>query len=58
MFEFDPCFPMPNGPSRKAKQDTTRVTRGTNVKLPHHKGLVPTYPKKNEMSFVHHVIKQ
>jgi hypothetical protein len=29
---------------KAAKQDTIRVTRWTNVKLPHHKGLVPVYP--------------
>jgi hypothetical protein len=40
------------------KQDTTKVARGTNAKLPHHKGHVPTYPMENEMSLIHHVIKQ
>jgi hypothetical protein len=44
-------------PLEKAKQDTTGVTKGANVKLPHHKGHVPTYQVKNEMPRVHHIIK-
>jgi hypothetical protein len=45
-------------PLKGVKQDTIGVTKGTNAKLPHHKGHVPTFPMENEMSFVHHVVKQ
>jgi len=41
-----------------AKQDTIGVTRGADAELPHHKGLVPTYPMENKMSFVHHIIER
>jgi hypothetical protein len=58
MFELDLCFPMPISSSQGVKQDTTWVTRRTNVKLPYQKGHVPTYPMKNEMSLIHHVIKR
>jgi len=42
-----PCF-------EKAKQDTIGVIRGTNAKLPHHRGLMLIYPVENEMPFLHH----
>ncbi len=45
-------------PFKWAKQDTTEVARGTNAKLPHHKGHVPTYQVENKMPLVHHVIMQ
>ncbi len=41
-----------------AKRDTIGVIRGANAKLPHHKGLVLTYPMKDEMPLVHHVIER
>jgi hypothetical protein len=41
-----------------AKQDTIGVTRRTNVKLSHHRGLMLNYPMENEMSLTHHAIKQ
>ncbi len=43
---------------KRAKQDTIRVTRRTNVMLPHHKGLMPAYPMKKETPFIYHIIKQ
>jgi hypothetical protein len=42
----------------RAKQDTIRVTRITNIRLPHHKGPMPTYPMKKKTSFIYHIIKQ
>jgi hypothetical protein len=42
---------------KRAKQNTIGVITGANVKLAHHKGHVPTYQMKNEMSLVHHIIK-
>ncbi len=44
-------------PFEGAKQDTTRVIKWANSKLFHHRGLVPTYQMKNEMIFVHHIVK-
>ncbi len=44
-------------PFEGAKQNTVEVIEGTNAKLPHPRGLVRTYQMKNEMSFVHNVIK-
>jgi len=40
MFELDRRFLMFSGPLERAKQDTIKVTKGTNAKLPHHRGLV------------------
>jgi hypothetical protein len=34
------------------------VTRTTNVKLQHRKGLVRAYPMENKMPLIHHAIKQ
>jgi len=45
-------------PLKGVKEDTIRVVRGTNAKLPHHWGHVPTYLVENEMSFKHHIIRQ
>jgi hypothetical protein len=42
----------------RAKQDTIKVTRRTNVKLSHHKGLMLSYLMENEMPLTHHAIKQ
>jgi hypothetical protein len=47
---------MPNAALEGAKQDTIKITKGKNAKLPHHKGLVPTY--QIEMPLVHHVVNQ
>jgi hypothetical protein len=48
---------MPYCPTKKGQNETPLgVTRGTNPKLPHYKG-VPTYLMENEMSFIHHVIE-
>ncbi len=52
---FISLCPLP--PFERAKQDTIRVIEGTNAKLLHHKGLVPTYQMESEMPFVHHVVK-
>jgi hypothetical protein len=50
---------MSNGPPFEgAKQDTIGVIEGTNAKLPHHRGLMPTYQMENEIPFVHHVVKR
>jgi hypothetical protein len=38
-----------------AKQNTIGVIKITNVKLPHHKSLVPTYPMENKMPLVHNI---
>jgi hypothetical protein len=43
---------------KKAKGDTIGVVRGSNAKLPHHKGHVPAYLMENEMSFLHQIVKQ
>ncbi len=45
-------------PLEGAKQDTIGVTKGTNVKLSHHRGLVLTYQVQNEMPLIHHIIMQ
>jgi hypothetical protein len=37
-----------------AKQDTIGVTRGTNVKLSHHRGPMLTNLMENETPFLHH----
>jgi hypothetical protein len=34
-----------------AKQNTIRVTRGTNAKLPHHKGFTLVYPMEMKRHF-------
>jgi hypothetical protein len=39
-----------------AKQDTIGVIKRTNVKLPHHRGLMLSYPMENKMPFAHHAI--
>ncbi len=49
-----PCCPTHEG----GKQNTIGVIKGTNAKLPHHRGHVPTYPMRNKMSLVQHVIKR
>jgi hypothetical protein len=50
---------MPYSPNTKGENKTPiGVTRGTNAKLPHHSGLVPTYLMENEMLVVHHVVKR
>jgi hypothetical protein len=43
---------------KEAKCDTIGGIRGASAKLPHHKGLVLTYPVENEMPFIHHVVKR
>jgi hypothetical protein len=43
---------------KEAKCDTIGGIRGTSAKLPHHKGLVLTYPMENETPFIHHVVKR
>jgi F420-0:gamma-glutamyl ligase-like protein len=45
------------GPLKEVKQNTIRVIRRANAKLPHHKGLVLAYLVKNKILFVHHVVK-
>jgi hypothetical protein len=40
-----------------AKWNTIVVTKGASAKLPHHKGLVPTYPIENKTPFIHHAIE-
>jgi hypothetical protein len=35
------------------EQNTIQITKGANVKQPHHKGLMLTYPVENEMPLVH-----
>ncbi len=42
----------------EVEHDTNGVTRGINAKQPHHKGLVLTYPMKNEMPLVPHIGEQ
>jgi hypothetical protein len=42
----------------KANRNTIWVTRRTNAKLPHHRGIVLGHPMENEMPFTHHAIKQ
>jgi hypothetical protein len=44
-------------PLEGAKQDTIGVTRRTNAKSPHHKGLKPTCPMKKTMPLIHYVSK-
>jgi hypothetical protein len=39
-----------------AKQNTIGVTKGTNIKLSHHRGLVLTYPMENETPLVPHAV--
>jgi hypothetical protein len=58
MFESNPCFLMLTAPSKGAKQDAIKVTERTNVKLPHHKGLVPTYQMERKMPLVYHVVNK
>jgi hypothetical protein len=41
-----------------AKQNNIKVIRGTNAKLPHHRGLALTYPMENEMSLIHHIVER
>jgi hypothetical protein len=56
--QVESAFPYALSPCHKgAKWDTIGVARGANAKLPHYTSLALTYPMKNEMSFVHHVIK-
>jgi len=43
-------------PFKGANQYTIEITIGTNVKVSHHRGHVLTYPMKNEMPFIHHII--
>jgi hypothetical protein len=40
-----------------AKRNTIRVTKGTNVKMLHHKGHVPAYRMEDETPFIHHAIE-
>jgi hypothetical protein len=47
---------MPSAPFERAKQDTIKVTKGINAKLPHHMGLVQTYQIERKMPLVHHVV--
>jgi hypothetical protein len=51
-----PCAMSPH--HKRAKRDTIKITRRTNVRLPHHKGPMPAYPMKKETSFIYHIIKQ
>jgi hypothetical protein len=48
-----PCCYTTNGQNR----DTIKITRETNVGLPHHKGLMPAYPMKKKTQFIYHIIK-
>jgi hypothetical protein len=48
MFELDPSFQGQVAPLEAAKQDTIAITRRTNAKLPHHRGLLPTYLVKKK----------
>jgi hypothetical protein len=40
------------------KQNTIGVIKGTNAKLPHHRGFALAYPMEDKTPFVHHVVKQ
>jgi hypothetical protein len=41
----------------EVKRNTIGIIKGTNAKLPHHRGHVPTYPMENKMPLIHHTIK-
>jgi hypothetical protein len=41
----------------RVKQHTIKVTKKTNVKLPHHRGVGLGYPMENEIPLAHHAIK-
>jgi hypothetical protein len=41
----------------RAKQNTIGVLKGTNAKLPLHRGLALAYPMENKTPFIHHIIK-
>jgi hypothetical protein len=49
---------MPHYPATRGKRDFIRVMKGTNAKLPHHRGLTLSYPMENKTPFVCHVIKR
>jgi hypothetical protein len=51
-------FPYAKLPTlEEAKQTNIGVIKGINIKLSHHRGFVPTYLVKNEMSIIHHNVK-
>jgi hypothetical protein len=50
-----PCASLPC--HEGAKRNTIGVTKGANVKLPHHRGLALIYPMENEMPLVCHVVE-
>jgi hypothetical protein len=52
-------FPYASLPCHKgAKQDTIGVIKGTNAKLPHHRGLLLVYQMENETPLVRHAVEQ
>jgi hypothetical protein len=49
------AFPYAMLPFHKGvEQNTIGITKGTNVKQPHHRGLVLAYLVENKMPLVHH----
>jgi hypothetical protein len=51
------CFSMPCCPTT-TKRNTIGVVRGVSAKLPNCTGPMLAYPMENEMSFIHHTVKQ
>jgi len=50
---------MPNSsPLEGAKQDTIGVTKGTNVKQPHHRGPLLIFLMENKKPFIHCVVER
>jgi hypothetical protein len=44
----------PIAPPQGVEEDTIGVTKITNAKQPHYRGLVLIYPMENKMPLVHH----
>jgi hypothetical protein len=50
-------FLVPPPPFKGTKQNTIRVTKRANVKLPYHKGFVLAYLVEKKILFIHYVVE-